>query len=319
MKSLISGINGFVGSYLAETLLKQGHEVFGLIKPGTNTSIIDGIKNRIKLFPVDILDYKALSAIFDSIIPNFVYHLAGATSVKESLIDPLNCFRINVNGTLNLLESIRLKNVQCKILLASSGEVYGNTKRADGLPLTENDATYPQSPYAASKVAVETLAQSYAKSFGLKTIIVRPLNHIGPRQSDVFFLPTLAKQIAEIENNKRLDLIEVGDLHNYRDFTDVRDVVRAYALLMEQGQLGEIYNICSGNVMLLKDIVDALLRLSGKKMTIQSDQHKFRNNDRINVSLDCAKIKAHTGWEPQYLIETSLIDILDYWRCAVKT
>ncbi len=310
MKALITGINGFAGSYLAELLLLKGFEVFGSIQPGTGTENISHLLNKLVLSEVDVLDEQKLFSAVTSIKPDHLFHLAGASSVKLSLEDPKGAIDINVGGTVNILEAVRNGSPKTRALIVSSSEVYGASSsltKAD-----ENVALLPLNPYSASKASADILARTYASSFGLNITVARPGNHLGPRQSPVFFVPTVAKQVALIMKDRKEPVIELGNIDVKRDFLDVRDVADAYLALAKSGKTGA-YNISSGKNYLLRDIVEMFIAMSGKKIAIRQSKEKLRRVDAHETNIDNSKIIKETGWKPLIPIEKTLKDTLDYW------
>ncbi|MFA4967501.1 MAG: GDP-mannose 4,6-dehydratase, partial [Candidatus Margulisiibacteriota bacterium] len=260
-----------------------------------------------------ILDIKSVYRAFDNAQYDFIFHLAGASSVKESFNSPQLYINTNIAGGVNLLETAKNKAPQAKILLVTSGEIYGEALSKDQIT-TEESRIMPKSPYAVSKAALDMFGRVYALASGLKVVIARPFNHIGPRQSDVFFVPTAAKQIAEIMKGVRAKKLTLGNLDVFRDFTDVRDIVNAYVLLIEKGKYGESYNICSGKRYLLKDIIDRLIGISNEKIEIVIDPEKCRKADLIDMKIDNSKLIKETEWRPDIDINRSLKDILTYWE-----
>ena len=312
MKALITGIDGFAGSFLAELLLNNDIVVAGTNLPGISLANIEHIKNSLSLFEANLLDQKRLAQVIKTFCPDMVFHLAGASSVKESFAHPAKFFDINVVGSLNLLEAIKNLSPQARVLLVTSGEIYGESLSANKVT-NEESPIVPKSPYATSKAALDMLGRIYAETYQLKIVIARPFSHIGPRQSAVFFVPTIAKQIARIMRGKSAPEIHLGNLMVYRDFTDVRDVVEAYYLLLQKGQIGLAYNICSGKTYLLKDIVEKMIALSDKKIDVKLDPARVRSSDLVNMSISNSKIKKEIGWTPKFEIRDSLREILDYW------
>ena len=317
MKALITGVNGFAGSYLAEALLKANCLVTGLVQPGTSLSNISTIKDRLSLFEVDLLDQDDLNKIISNISVDVVFHLAGASSVKESFEQPGKYFAINVIGSLNLLASLRKSLPKSRIILVASGEVYGESLDSKK-KIDENAPLLPKSPYGASKAAMDMLGRIYHKSTGQEIIIARPFNHIGPRQTDVFFVPAVARQIAEIVNKRKPAVIDLGDIEVYRDFTDVRDMVKAYIALAQKGSPGKAYNICSGKRYLLRDIVNELIKLSKTRIEIKIDPARLRKSDIKDIKVDNSLIIKETGWKPTIKIDDSLTDIFKYWLEKTK-
>ena len=306
MKALITGIDGFVGNYLAAILLENGYEVYG-------TSIIPNYKKEnIKIFDMDLLDKNKVLEVISEVKPNKVFHLAGQSAVGLSWKEPTLTFNINVNGTINLLEAIREKIVDTKILIIGSSDQYGVIKEQD-CPINENQKQNPQTPYGISKKTQEEVALLYSKVYNMNIIIARPFNHIGPGQNKNFVVPDFASKIVDIERGAD-PVIKVGNLNTYRDFTDVRDIIRAYVLLLEKGKNGEIYNVGSGNAIRVHDILDKLINLSKLPISVEIDPDKFRPIDVPLVLCDNSKIKSDTGWEPQISINKTLIETLEYWR-----
>lgn len=310
MKALITGINGFAGSYLCDLLLSEGYEVYGLVQPNTGTENISHSLKKLKLEEADILDEDKLHSIFLSVKPDFLFHLAGASSVKKSLEDPKAFVEANIHGTMNILEAIRSDIPKTRALIVSSSEVYGASSshsKAD-----ESTVLLPLNPYSASKAAVDILSRTYASSYGLDIVVARPGNHLGPRQSSVFFVPTVAKQVALIMKDRQEPVIELGNIDVKRDFSDVRDVAAAYLALVKIGKTGA-YNISSGKNYLLRDIVESFISMSGKKISIRQSSEKLRRVDAHETNIDNSKIIKETGWKPLIPIEKTLKDTLDYW------
>lgn len=309
-KALITGINGFVGTHLNNLLLSAGYQVSGTVKPShTNPSDPN-------LFPVDILDYEGLKRIVDQTSPDYIFHLAALTSPSISFKNPSETITNNIGGQVNILEAVReLQLVNTKVLVVSSAEIYGLVEPHE-LPIKESTPLRPTSPYAVSKIAQDFLGYQYFVSQRVKCIRVRPFNHIGPYQGPFFAVPTFAKQIAEIEKGKE-PILRVGNLESKRDFTDVRDIVRAYVMLMEKGQEGEVYNIGSGKSHKIQEILDMLLSFSKTKIIVENDPDLMRPSDIPDLVCDYDKLYRATGWKPEIDLKTSLMDTLDYWRNIV--
>lgn len=309
-KALITGINGFVGSHLAPYLLKSGIEVHGTTKPGTETPSTENMT----FHAADIMDFKRMQEIIEEISPDYVFHLAALTSPGESFKNPAETVSNNIVGQINILEAVRdAKLAETKILVVSSAEVYGKVDEKD-LPIDEETPYNPMSPYSVSKVAQDLLGLQYFNSYKMHTIRVRPFNHIGPRQAPFFVVPAFAKQIAEIEKGIKEPVLMVGNLEAKRDFTDVRDVVKAYLLLMDKGQYGDVYNIGSGKSHRIGDILDTLLSFSKVKITVKQDPALMRPSDVPDHVCNPSKIENLTGWKREIDLNTSLKDVLDYWR-----
>lgn len=294
MRALVTGANGFVGTWLTGHLRDQGDEVVGI---DHEVNVTDG------------------AAVRDAIVgaaPDAVYHLAALANVGESWNDPTAVLQVNAVGTLNVLEAARACGTPPRVLLTSSAEVYGAVP-ADWLPINESTPLAPVTPYAASKVAAEYLGVQAHLAYGLPVVRVRPFNHIGPGQSVGFVVAALAARIGEAAR-VGASTITVGNLEARRDLTDVRDIVRAYRLLMSSGTPGEVYNVCSGSDVAIADVADRLLRLAGTALRLVPDEGLMRPVDVPVVRGDPSKLAAATGWQPEYDLDTTLRDVLDQWR-----
>lgn len=307
-KALVTGINGFAGTHLRNHLVNSGYEVFGTVKPGSETPTND------HFFECDIQDFEGIKNIIERIEPDHIYHLAALTSPAESFKNPANTVTTNIGGQLNILEAVKkLQLVNSRVLVVSSAEVYGKADESD-LPIDEATPLRPLSPYAVSKIAQDFLGYQYSHSQNVQAIIVRPFNNIGPNQGPIFVVPSFARQIAEIEKGKKEPVIKVGNLESKRDFTDVRDVVRAYELLMQKGVSGDVYNIGSGESHKIQEVLDILLSLTDVKIIVEKDPELMRPGDIPELLCDYSKLHEVTGWRPEIKLEQTLKDTLDYWR-----
>jgi len=306
MKALITGVNGFVGNYLAKYLVEQGYTVYG-------TVIEDNVQmENVNIKKMNLLNKEEVMETIKSINPDTIYHLAGQSAVGLSWKNPTLTMDVNINGTINLLDAVRENNIDTKVLIIGSSDEYGIIKPED-CPIDEEHVLNPTSPYAISKMTQEQIAKLYINSYNMNLIMVRAFNHIGPMQSKNFVVSDFASKIAEIEKGVE-PVIRVGNLEAYRDFTDVRDITRGYVMLMENGTIGELYNIGSGNPYKIQDILDILLSLSNTKIKIEIDPERLRPSDVPIIQCDNSKIKSHINWVPQYDIKNTLKDTLDYWR-----
>ena len=312
-KVLITGITGFVGSHLAELLLDQKYTVFGSVRPRSKTENIDHLRSKVKLFDVDILDSHNLYDLVEDTRPDYIFHLAAQSFVLTSWSSPANTLQTNLIGTVHLFEAVRKLKLDPVIQIACSSEEYGLVKENE-LPVKETNPLRPLSSYAVSKVAMDMLGYQYFKSYGLKIVRTRGFNHTGPRRGEVFAESTFAKQIAEAEKGLRKPVIEVGNLAARRDYTDVRDMVRAYLLTVQKGEPGEVYNICSEKTWRIKKVLEILLSFSKTKMTVKKDPARMRPSDVLVLLGDCSKFKKQTGWQPKIPFEKTLEDLLNYWR-----
>ena len=317
MNWFITGISGFVGRYLADFLLRQGEKVAGSYL--VDREVEDSWLTE-KIFPLIRLDVREKDELVSHLGTHkydYFVHLAAQSSVKRSFEAPEETFAINLMGSLHLLEAIRESGQNPRVILASSADVYGAVP-PDRLPLTEAAPAFPENPYSISKYAMELLARSYAKTYGLRTVISRAFNHTGPGQSPIFVIPDFARQIAEIEAGVREPVLRVGNLDVERDFLDVRYVVRAYALLARNGIPGEVYNIASGKSYSVRWMLQKMLQMSEVPIRIEIDENKIRPVEIPVLRGDATKITRHTGWVPEIPIEQTLWDVLQDWRKKVK-
>ncbi len=316
-KILITGASGFAGGYLAEHLLeKEGYEIFGtyLTEESKDTS---PVKDKITFLQADLNKREVVINLIHEVKPDELYHLAAMASVGASFKDPIGIFHNNIDTQIFLLESLKNEELlNTRVLIISSAEVYGFVQPED-LPIDESTPLRPGNPYAVSKIAQDFLAYQYFVTTKMPIIRVRPFNHTGPRQPLGFVLPDLAHQIAEIEKGKQERIIRVGNLEAKRDFTDVRDMVKAYSLILDKGVVGEVYNIGSGVSYTISEILHMLLGMTTMNIEIEIDEKKARPSDIPEIRSNNTKIKTLTGWEPQITLEKTLKDTLDYWRKIV--
>jgi GDP-4-dehydro-6-deoxy-D-mannose reductase len=315
MRILITGITGFAGSHLADHILTDfpDVELFGLVRWRSRMENVIHIQDSVNFCEGDLKDSVSLKKCLAEIKPDRIFHLAAQSFVPTSWKCPSETFAINAIGQINLFEALLSLGLSPKIHVAGSSEEYGLV-RPDELPMKETSPLRPLSPYAVSKVAQDLLAFQYFQSYGLRTVRTRGFNHTGPRRGDVFICSNFAKQIVEIENQKRDPIIFVGNLEAKRDFTDVRDTVRAYWLILEKGEEGEVYNIGSGKAHSMREILDMLLELSDANVKVETDPERLRPSDVPVLEADSSKFRALTGWEPRIPFKQSLQDLLDYWR-----
>ena len=315
MRVLITGITGFAGSHLADYILQNhpGVEVHGLVRWRSRLENILHLKDKIKLHEADLKDGVSLKKCLEEVKPDRIFHLAAQSFVPTSWRCPSETFTINAVGQINLFEAVLSLKLSPKIQIAGSSEEYG-LALPEEMPMKETNLLRPLSPYAVSKVAQDLLAFQYFKSYGLKTVRTRGFNHTGPRRGEVFICSSFAKQIAEIEKKKRKPVIYVGNLEAKRDFTDVRDTVRAYWLSLEKGKEGEVYNIGSGKSFSMKEVLDMLLSMAAINIKVEVDPARLRPSDVPILISDCTKFTQLTGWKPKIPFQQSLQDLLDYWR-----
>lgn len=314
MRLLITGITGFVGSHMAEYALAHGAEVFGSSRWRSRTENIEHLRSQIKLIECDLRDLASVRGLLETAEPTHVVHLAAQSFVGASWQTPAETLSTNIISQVNLLEGIRRLTVAPRVLVVGSSEEYGFVC-PDELPIRETNPLRPLSPYAVSKVAQDMMGYQYFMSYGLPIIRTRAFNHEGPRRGEVFVTSNFAKQVAEIEVGMREPTMSVGDLTPRRDFSDVRDVVRGYWLLLERGEPGEVYNLCSGRSWAIQQVLEFLLEQSRvKRIAVETDPARLRPSDVMILEGDSSKIRKATGWEVEIPFERTLKDLLAYWR-----
>lgn len=318
MKALITGITGFAGSHLAEYLLAHHPdvEVFGIHRWRSRRDNIEAIDSSVRLIEADMRDYTSLHVLLDRVRPDYIFHLAAQSFVPSSWNAPNETLTTNITGQTNLFEAVRALGLDPTIQIACSSEEYGLVL-PDEVPIKETNPLRPLSPYAVSKVGQDFMGYQYFQSYGLKVVRTRGFNHTGPRRGDVFVTSNFAKQIAEIEAGRKEPVIRVGNLDAVRDFTDVRDMVRAYWLAVTKGRPGEVYNIATGHGITIRDLLDELLSKSKVEVKVEVDPERLRPSDVEILIGDSSKFRADTGWEPQIPFEQTLDDLLEYWRQRV--
>ena len=312
-KALITGITGFAGSHMAEFLLKEGFEVYGICRWRANRENIVHLNDKVKLIEADLLDPHSLERLIFEVRPDFIFHLAGQSFVLASWTSPAVTLETNVVGPANLFEAVRHAQINPSIQIACSSEEYGLVK-PDEVPIKETNPLRPLSPYAVSKVAMDYLGYQYFKSYGMKIVRTRGFNHTGPRRGEVFAESSFAKQIAEIEKRKLEPVISVGNLEALRDYTDVRDMVRGYFLAATKGKPGEVYNICQGKAWKIADVLDYLISLSKVRVKVKKDPLRMRPSDVPILLGDNTKFRRQTGWKPKISLEKTFKDLLNFWR-----
>lgn len=302
MRALITGITGFVGSYLEKELTGRGMEVFGTSKK----------YNKKNIYQVDLLDKERIIHVLKETKPRYIFHLAGISNVRESWTNISKTMEVNTVGTANLLEAVKKVDQEIRVITIGSSEEYGRLM-VEGVKISEETPLNAVSPYGASKAAVSMLVKQFHQAYGMDIIHLRPFNHIGPGQRPGFVTTDFANQIACInkckEQNRKMS---VGNLEVVRDFTDVRDIVRAYYYIALYGKSGEIYNVSSGRGVMIKEILEILLAFSSKKIEVITDLEKMRPSDCPYFVGDPTKLKLITKWEPTFTMENSLLDIYNY-------
>jgi GDP-4-dehydro-6-deoxy-D-mannose reductase len=315
LKALITGISGFVGSHLADHLIAQTDwQIAGTVYgPAQN---IESIQDRLELYPAELSRLPVVQYILERCRPDVIFHLAAVAITGRSWRDPAATLQLNVGMQANILQAVVNLELDCRVIVIGSSEEYGGalSNAGDQGSISEETPFQPINPYAVSKVAQDMLGLQYHLSHGLDTVRVRPFNHIGPRQGLGFVVPDFASQVAQIEAGQRPPVIHVGNLEAQRDFTDVRDVVRAYRLLALKGVSGEVYNVGSGRAHAVQEVLDYLIAQAKVPIRVEPDPERMRPSDIPRVVCNYAKLRACTGWEPQIIFEQSLADVLQDWR-----
>jgi GDP-4-dehydro-6-deoxy-D-mannose reductase len=297
MKLMVTGSEGFVGSALQRS------------RPCIALADADG--------NVDLRDRARVERAVASIAPEAVVHLAAQSFVPESFARPRETYEVNFIGTLNLLEALKNAGFKGRFLYVGSGDCYGLVAPNE-LPIDEAHTLRPRSPYAVSKAAGEALCYQWSQSEAFEIIMTRSFNHIGPGQSERFVVSNFARQVVEIHKGTRTAIIRTGDIDVTRDFTDVRDVVQAYLLLLERGSAGEVYNVCSGSEQSVRDLLTRLLRLAGVEAAVELDQTRLRRSEQRRICGSPRKLERDTGWKREYSLDASLADIINDWKAKLS-
>ncbi len=336
MRVLITGVTGMAGSHLAEYLLNiEGLEIYGtyrwrsrvdnlddLRKAGKVNIITGGFESmlhertdssKLNLIEADITDSFSMKWVIGAVKPDRIFHLAAQSYVHASWGAPAETLHTNIIGEVNLLEAVRSAGIDPIIHIAGSSEEYGLVLPNE-LPVKETNPLRPLSPYGVSKATQEMIAYQYFMSYGLKSVITRAFNHEGPRRGEVFVTSNLAKQIVEVEKGLKPPVLYVGDLSSVRDWSDVRDVIKAYWLVTEMGTPGEVYNIGSGIGREVREMLDMLLGMSNVDIEVEVDHARLRPSDVKVLICDSTRFRKLTGWAPQITFDKTLRDLLDYWR-----
>ena len=315
MKVLITGITGFAGSHLADYILAEhpGVEVVGILRWRSRRENIVHIEDRIKLIECDLRDLSSTKDVIDKVRPEKIVHLAAQSFVPTSWNAPAESLSTNILGQLNIFEACRAVGINPWIQLACSSEEYGMVYPNE-VPIKETNPLRPLSPYAVSKVGQDYLGYQYAMSYKMNIVRTRGFNHTGPRRGDVFVDSNFACQLVKIEKGLAPPVMYVGNLDAIRDFTDVRDMVRGYWLATEKCERGEVYNICSGRAVRIRDLLDLLLGICSVKVEVKVDPARLRPSDVLVLEGDFSKFHKATGWKPERSLEQTFRDVVDYWR-----
>lgn len=309
MRALVIGGGGFVGPYLVRHL----HNDLGYEVSVTKTEKEQLQLPEAKIYDCDILDKAQITKVLEMVRPDYIFHLAAQSSVSVSWKNPALTIDVNIKGGINVLDAIRELDYKPRTLLIGSGEEYGHIRQED-CPIKEDTVLRPGNIYAATKSCQNMLGSIYASAYDMDVVMVRAFNHIGPNQTPIFVVADFCKQVAEIEKGIKEPVMYVGNLSAKRDFTDVRDVVQAYAMLGKEGVRGETYNVGTGHALAIQEILDKIISLSTSKIEVQVDPDKLRPVDVPIIEPDISKINKCTGWEPKISLEQTLKETLEYWR-----
>ena len=320
MRYLITGITGFLGPHLANKLIEEGHEVYGLVRinMGRENDIRDIVNDsnfsKIKFVFADLTNFRKLNQIFKETNFDGVFHLAAQTHPPTSFTDPIGTWEWNVMGSVNLMTAMMDHQPNCKFVFCSTVEVYGN-EGIDGRKLKENDSFLPANPYGASKAAIDMYIQERMKNKQMNAVIVRPFCFTGPRRGSSFSISSDAIQIARMVLGKQEKVLKIGNLDTTRAVTDVRDIADAFYLVMiSEKTSGNVYNVCGGDPLKMRYYTETLIKLSGlKDVKLEIDSKLWRPIDIQYQDGDPTKIMTELGWSPKYKIDDTLKDLLDYW------
>lgn len=318
MRVLITGILGFVGCHLAEHLIAEGCEVWGVTRSYNKRKNISPFEKNIHLVEGDLLDQRTTDRLIEDCAPDVVFHFAGESVVGGSWEHALDTISTNINCQVNLLESIRRTGSAALVVIPGSSEEYGKIDSMD-IPVTETVGFKPVNPYGVSKVAQDLIGYQYFASFAIPIIRIRSFTLIGPKQTDNFAVSSFSKQLAEVSLGMRRPLIKVGNLAPKKDWLDVRDAARGYWLAAQHGLPGEVYNLCSGRSSSVQEILDSLVSIVNVNVQISVDNSRLRPVDVADIIGDPRKLTRATGWVPQIPLDTTLRDTLEYWLSEIKS
>jgi GDP-4-dehydro-6-deoxy-D-mannose reductase len=314
MRILVTGITGFAGGHLAERLLvKEGNEVYGTGRQGEWPTVWRHLASKVILIACDLCEASQLENLLNRTQPDQIYHLAGYAHAGQSSREPDAAWEGNLTATRRLYEGLAQSERRARVLAVGSGLIYGEPDSAEK-SFDELAPLRPATPYASSKAAADLLAIQFGHTPGVDIVRVRPFNHIGPGQSPQYAVPHFAQQIAAIEQGRQAPKLECGNLSARRDLTDVRDMVRAYELLMECGRAGEVYNAGSGEVYTIQTVLDRLLGMARVPIEVCRQPALLRAADASVIRADAAKLRRETGWKPEFTLDQTLADTLAYWR-----
>jgi GDP-4-dehydro-6-deoxy-D-mannose reductase len=310
-------VTGFVGGHLLDALTQRdGFEVWGLSRDASRAPA--AVARRCRLLGARLDDRRALERALDQVRPDAIVHLAGQSSVHRSWEDPEGTFQANVGGLLHLLEGLHRRSLAPRVLVVGSADEYGAVA-LEQLPVREDAPLRPSSPYAVSRVACSYLALQHHLAHALPVVRTRTFPHTGPGRDARFAEASFARQLAEIEAGQREPVLHVGNLEAVRDFTDVRDVVEAYLALLEHGEPGEVYNVCSGVGLPIREVLERLMALASVRVEVKVDAARLRPADVPALVGDPGRLREATGWAPKRSLDSTLADLLEEWRDRVRS
>lgn len=310
-KGLVIGAAGFVGKYLVDEMCVNGMEAYVTKLPHEHFE-----HPYAQVYDLDIMDKEAIVALLFEIRPDYIFHLAAQSSVGLAWKNPGLTIDVNIKGSINVMDALRELFYKPRVLLIGSGEEYGHIQPTE-TPIKESNLLRPGNIYAATKACQNMIGNIYSKAYDLELMMVRAFNHIGPGQAPMFVVSDFCKQVAEIEKGLKEPVMKVGNLAAKRDFTDVRDVVKAYVKLIQSGLAGETYNVGSGSAKEIREILNLIVSMSTVKIDVEIDPNKIRPVDVPIIEADISKINELTGWKPQIPLEQTINETLEYWRAHV--
>jgi GDP-4-dehydro-6-deoxy-D-mannose reductase len=313
LRAFITGIAGFAGSHLAETLIRERNRVEGTILPGESAGNVEHLIPHLKLHPCDVRTRGSVAEAIRKARPDVVFHLAATSSVSEAERDPTGTMEVNLTGTLHVLEALRAEAPGALLVYVSSSEVYGKVRPEEN-PVREDHSEAPVHAYGLSKHLAERVVRFYGECRGIRAVTLRPFNHIGPRQSDRFVCSSFVKQLVWIEAGRAEPVLRVGNLDPIRDFTDVRDMVEAYRLAMDHCKPGSLYNVASGAGVSIADVLKEILAMVDADVEVREDPGRIRKTEIPVLVGDATSFRTTTGWQRQFVLRDSLEEMALYWR-----
>jgi GDP-4-dehydro-6-deoxy-D-mannose reductase len=315
MKVLITGVGGFAGSHLADYIAgNTDAEIFGVLRDSEKSDNLQQIEEKIVLSTGEITDFQSIFKIMKEVKPDIIFHVAGQAFVPTSFEHAAETFKTNVIGTINIFEAVKACEISPRIIVVTSGEIYGETF---GLPSLHTEQSIPQpvNPYAASKTSMDYIAQTYKKFEGLNIVIARPFNHTGPRQRPNFVCSSLAKQIVTIQKTKAPNILRVGNIKARRDFTDVRDIARGYWMLSQiDNKHNYIFNLCSGRIFSIEEIIALYEEIVGEKFELNVEPKRLRGYDIQMLAGSASAMNHSVGWKAEIPLKKTLTELLEYWN-----